>query len=1080
MPRVSALPSCVPSDRGHCFTGTSLRRIAAWSIRFSGSFLGAVAILLTPARALDEVSLQLKWKHQFQFAGYYMALEKGFYRDAGLDVEIREGGPGIDASADVASGTADFGVCTTGILLRKPGEARLTVLGVIFQHSATVILAPSRSRIGSISDLRGRSLMDTPGSDDLAAMLKHENVDYQALRRVQHDGDPRALIAGRADAMVAYSTNEPFVFEQLNVPYRSFSPRQFGYDFYGDNLCTSYSMTRSHPERVSAFLAASIRGWQYALGNKEETVDLISKRYARSKSREALMFEANATEGLVQPNLVALGSQTADRWQRIAKVYNDLGMLPEAKVPGHLIYRNDNDRRWFWTTLALAAAGLSLALAIIYPVYRRVRDHLQDAKNKLKLSSVMSALFVCLSLPILIFILAYNHSRNSDAIMALLQEQVAKSRNASVDSVGNLMRGVAGVLGLLAETAASRPDLFRTENSREALYRVVTSSEQIDAAYVSFEDGYHRVVTRIDDDRKRSDPRIPASANWHSSYIDAFSAGTDRRRHRTFFDVWPRNIAGYSVPTTMDIRTLPGYAAARESGSVVVTEPVINPDTGYPVLIARIPINREGEFLGCASVNITFDVLSRFLAAQRPSLNSVSYIADATNGKVIASSDRSKGVRLVGGGLQIASLENVEDEDVREAYRLHVETHRDEILFQSPRTGRELSASFARFPESFGHAWQSVIVTPVDDFVGQLKATNRQIIFIIIGLTAIELLLIYGLARRLSQPIENITRQLESVEALSFESTTVPASNIREIARLQSAATLLRSSLQSFASFAPVDLVKGLVRSGIPLSLGVESRQLTVLFSDLEGFSTHAEQLNLTDLLKQTSIYFEQVSRAIADEKGTVDKFIGDGVMAFWNAPLETSEHALHACRGALRAVRRMEAVNKIWEAEGRAAFRVRIGLNSDNSLVGNIGSSDRFSYTAIGDGVNVAARLEGVNKQFGTSICISDSALNAAGPSVLARPLRTVQVKGRKQEFMIYELLGIVGTEDPELAPLPSDARLAEMTRAASAAFERGDKVKAARFYQAILANFPDDPVAKSMLDACATKRETAIATGA
>jgi adenylate cyclase len=260
----------------------------------------------------------------------------------------------------------------------------------------------------------------------------------------------------------------------------------------------------------------------------------------------------------------------------------------------------------------------------------------------------------------------------------------------------------------------------------------------------------------------------------------------------------------------------------------------------------------------------------------------------------------------------------------------------------------------------------------------------------------------------------------------------------------------------------------------------VESRQLTVLFSDLEGFSTHAERLNLNDLLQQTSVYFEQVSKAIADEKGTVDKFIGDGVMAFWNAPMEASEHALHACRGALRAVRRMEAVNKDWEAEGKAAFRIRIGLNSDNSLVGNIGSSDRFSYTAIGDGVNVAARLEGVNKQFGTSICISDSVLNAAGPRVLARPLRTVQVKGRKQEFMIYELLGIEGAEDAELAPRPTDARLAEMTRAASTAFEEGDKSRAARLYRSILAEYPNDPVAKSMLDACVLQRETAAATGA
>jgi ABC-type nitrate/sulfonate/bicarbonate transport system substrate-binding protein len=246
------------SPEGH--SRTLAHRLADTVSSRSPFLLGLIAaigaMLSTPTQALDEVSLQLKWKHQFQFAGYYMALEKGFYRDAGLDVEIREGGPGIDATTDVASGRADFGVCSAGVLLAKPAQSGLVVLGVVFQHSAAIILVPSRSRIGAISDLRGRSLMDASGNDELAAMLKHEGVDYHTLRRVQHDGDPRGLIAGRADAMVASSTNEPFVFEQLKVPYRSFSPRIFGYDFYGDSLCTTERITKSHPERV--------RFWQRA------------------------------------------------------------------------------------------------------------------------------------------------------------------------------------------------------------------------------------------------------------------------------------------------------------------------------------------------------------------------------------------------------------------------------------------------------------------------------------------------------------------------------------------------------------------------------------------------------------------------------------------------------------------------------------------------------------------------------------------------------------------------------------------------------------------------------------------------
>jgi adenylate cyclase len=293
-------------------------------------------------------------------------------------------------------------------------------------------------------------------------------------------------------------------------------------------------------------------------------------------------------------------------------------------------------------------------------------------------------------------------------------------------------------------------------------------------------------------------------------------------------------------------------------------------------------------------------------------------------------------------------------------------------------------------------------------------------------------------------------------------------SRVREIAQLQSAASLLRNSLQSFCSFAPVDVVRDLIKSGIPLHLGVERRFLTILFADLENFSTHAERSTPDALLDQMSVYFEQVSRAISDEKGTVDKFIGDGIMAFWGAPLPLPDHVLRACAGALRAVRRMERINTTWRADGKPTLRIRIGLNCAEVLVGNIGSSDRFSYTAIGDGVNVAARLEGMNKTFGTTICISDSVFNAVESKIVARPLRHVQVKGRKQDFMIYELVGMANTDDPELQARAADRRLSEMTWLASRYFEAGDLEGAGRRYQEILERFPDDGVAKSMLAMC------------
>ena len=394
------------------------------------------------------------------------------------------------------------------------------------------------------------------------------------------------------------------------------------------------------------------------------------------------------------------------------------------------------------------------------------------------------------------------------------------------------------------------------------------------------------------------------------------------------------------------------------------------------------------------------------------------------------------------------------------------------FVIQSPVNGEELIVAFANFPDGFGQPWQVVTLTPIDDFVGTLKATNRLMMFVIIILAMVELVFIYLVSSRLSRPVENVSQQLRAIESLQFDSPTSRPSKIREIARLETAASLLRTSLKSFASFVPLDVVRQLIKSGIPLTSGVEPRFLTVFFSDLENFSSHSEALAPADLLAQISTYLEEVSDAIAEEGGTVDKFIGDGVMAFWNAPVERPDHVLRACAGAVRAARRMERVNDIWQAEGRPRIRVRIGLNCANVLVGNVGSAARLSYTALGDGVNVAARLEGINKVFGTTICISDSIYDQVRTEILARPLKRVQVKGRKTAFMIYELLALRASDDPELGIRDRDQQLCDMTEHASHLFEAGDVAAAEQAYRAVLQSFPGDPVAQLMLRECAQGR--------
>src|SRR5712672_2080996 len=412
--------------------------------------MAACLLLLAshPAAALDQVSMQLKWKHQFQFAGYYAALEQGFYRNAGLDVTIREGGPDIDVAETVASGKADFGVCSSGVLRDWAKGRRLVVLAAIFQRSPAIVLVARRADISSVSDLRGRKLMDTPGSDEIAAMLKREGVDYEAMPRVAHEGNPRDLLAGRADAMVAYSTSEPFVLEQLGAAYRTFAPAASGIDFYGDNLCTSEAEVNAHPDRVAAFKAATVKGWAYALAHKEATVDLILRTYSAKKSREALLFEAEHTEALVGRDPDRIGEQDPARWRSIAATFRELGLLTDDTLPATLIWDgNDGSLRRWLIALLFLTAGLATAALVAYRSRRTLRGTIARlgalprfvAMRRPRLSLIMSLLFIGLSIPVLIFILIYNYNKNSAGMVSILNDAVAQTSRAGVERAQDLI-----------------------------------------------------------------------------------------------------------------------------------------------------------------------------------------------------------------------------------------------------------------------------------------------------------------------------------------------------------------------------------------------------------------------------------------------------------------------------------------------------------------------------------------------------------------------------------------------------------------------------------------------------------------
>jgi adenylate cyclase len=207
-----------------------------------------------------------------------------------------------------------------------------------------------------------------------------------------------------------------------------------------------------------------------------------------------------------------------------------------------------------------------------------------------------------------------------------------------------------------------------------------------------------------------------------------------------------------------------------------------------------------------------------------------------------------------------------------------------------------------------------------------------------------------------------------------------------------------------------------LLTRGEDAQLGVQYRTLTIHFSDVEGFSRIAEHLTPEQLIEQLSEYLLEMSAILRAEHGTIDKFLGDGILAFFNAPHDVPDHPRRACTAAVRCMARLEELNRAWQAAGKSAFRVRIGLHVGETLVGNIGTPERFDYTVMGDPVNLASRLESLNKLYGTRILTSEAVRKQAGSGFEWRTLDRVAVVGRDSATLVCELLGEAGSVSPSV----------------------------------------------------------------
>lgn len=294
---------------------------------------------------------------------------------------------------------------------------------------------------------------------------------------------------------------------------------------------------------------------------------------------------------------------------------------------------------------------------------------------------------------------------------------------------------------------------------------------------------------------------------------------------------------------------------------------------------------------------------------------------------------------------------------------------------------------------------QAAIMGAANDMARRLLAIGLLALFIALPIVAFA-------ARSITRPLQSLTYTVRKIVAFQGDVAPPPPSRIAEIQELSGAVASLKMAMNNFMRYVPRQIVRNIVTDGIQPSLGGVRQQTTVVFSDIANFTGIAEALPPEALTTMISRYFSAIGGAFVASGGTIDKFIGDSVMAFWNAPEAQDDHIARACDGVLNAAQRLQDLNQEFRNEGLPEILTRFGIHAGEAVIGHVGSFDRLSYTVLGHTVNIASRLEALNKDFGTKILVSGAVRDGAGPDFVFREVGVSTVRGAREKITTFELV--------------------------------------------------------------------------
>ncbi|WP_027998747.1 adenylate/guanylate cyclase domain-containing protein [Sinorhizobium arboris] len=439
----------------------------------------------------------------------------------------------------------------------------------------------------------------------------------------------------------------------------------------------------------------------------------------------------------------------------------------------------------------------------------------------------------------------------------------------------------------------------------------------------------------------------------------------------------------------------PWYRLGKETGEPVWTVTNVLPNGFEPAMVLSKRVVTFGKFTGVVMVAVSLRRLSETLQAlELPPLGKA-FVLDE-RGQVLATSQPSDGVMA-------AHFSDFPASDAVATAAADAVAANKVDAFRAVVPNALLGPVFVSSSRLPFENWRLVTATPRSTFAGAIDKNIRRIAIVVLVMAALAAATAVGFANFLfARPLARLAEQLRAVERFSLESVRHHPTFLAELNDLSQALKRMAVGLSAFARYMPLDVVRPLVEGGIEPKPGGELCQVTVMFADLPGFTELTERLG-PGVEPHLTRFLTIAVAAIHAEGGTVDKYIGDAVMAIWNAPGKQADHAARACRAAVAIRTAMHDEPPI--AAGENAIRVRIGINSGMALIGNIGSAERLSYTAIGDTVNLASRLVNVAKERGVEIVLSDATMRELGAELMTRPLGLATVRGKTRPVGVHTM---------------------------------------------------------------------------